>query len=219
MCSLYIFRYTTLLPDINQIGESSERIKWDTLDGIASLATLSVVVGGVVFAFIDYIKNVLQRKREEAQASFKIYTEVYDRLMNPASIAARRWVIQNLPILDDVGNDKDLWLTKINFQVNNVPRGWKGDRSPGIEYIKEILNTFDYIGFVAKHYWNMENELVVWMSPSIAKVWERIEFFVEEEARLRHEPDYYESAREFGKYCVEWRRNRYPKSVIIDKGI
>jgi len=213
--SLYIFRYTSLLPDTNQVGESAKQIKWDILDGIASLATFSLVVGGIVFAFIDHIQNAVQRKREEAQASFNIYKEVCDRLMNPEALAARRWVILNLPILEDVGNDKKVWLDRVNTQVNKKPRGWKSERPPGKEYIKDILNTFDFLGFVAKYYWNMENELVMWMSPSIAKVWERIELYVEEEARRRNEPDYYESAREFGKYCVEWRQKKYPKSSII----
>ncbi len=213
--SLYFFRYTTFLPDTNQIGESVKQINWGILDGVASLATFSLVVGGIVFAFLDHIQNAVQRKREEAQASFNIYQEVYDRLMNRESLEARRWVILNLPTLEDMGNDKKKWLKNVNTQVAKIPPGWKSKRPPGKEYIKEVLNTFDFIGFVAKHYWNMENELVMWMSPSIAKVWERIELYVEEEARERNEPDYYESAREFGKYCVQWRQKQYPKSKII----
>ena len=73
----------------------------------------------------------------------------------------------------------------------------------------------DFLGFVGKHYWNMENELVSWISPSVAKVWERISLYVENEAELRSEPDFYESAREFGQYCVQWRNERYPKSTVI----
>ena len=64
----------------------------------------------------------------------------------------------------------------------------------------------------------MENELVFWMSPSISKVWERIDLYVEEEALQRNEPDYYESAREIGKFCVEWRAANYPPSNIISNG-
>jgi len=215
LLGLVLFPLTSTLPDSVGAGANARQINWNMLEGIASLATLSLVVGGVVFAFIDYVQNAIQRKRDDAEASFNIYKEVYDRLMNPEALAARRWVIVNLPTLEDVGSDKKIWLDSINIQVNKIPRGWKSERPPGKEYIKEILNTFDFIGFVAKHYWNMENELVMWMSPSIAKVWERIEFYVEEEAKQRGEPDYYESAREFGKYCVEWRSKNYPKSNII----
>lgn len=212
---LKLFPYTSILPSTFGLNENTKEVNWSILDGIAGLATVSLVMGGIVFALIDYVQNAVQRKREDAETSFNIYKEIYDRLMNPEALAARRWVILNLPTIDELQNDKKAWLERVHLQVNKVPRGWKGDRPPGKEYIKEILNTFDFIGFVAKHYWNMENELVMWMSPSIAKVWERLELYVEEEARLREEPDYYESAREFGKYCVEWRRKHYPKSKII----
>jgi len=33
--------------------------------------------------------------------------------------------------------------------------------------------------------------------------------------KQRDERDYYESAREFGKYCVEWRQKNHLKSKII----
>jgi hypothetical protein len=212
---LFLFPFTSTLPDSVGIGSNTRPVNWSVLEGMASLATLALVVGGVVFAFIDYIQNAIQRKRDDAEASFNIYREVYDRLMNPEAIIARRWIIENLPTLEDTGNDKKIWLDRINIKLNEVHHGWKGERPPGKEYLKEILNTFDFIGFVAKHYWNMENELVMWMSPLIAKIWERIEYYVEEEARQRNEPDYYESARQFGKYCVEWRQKHYPKSNFV----
>jgi len=214
--SLRLFPYTSILPNTMGSGENVKQVNWDILDGIASLATMSLVAGGVVFAFIDYVQNAIQRKREDAKASFELYKEVYNQLMNPEALAARRWIIINLPTLEKAGNDKKKLLELINAQLNKKPRGRTGERPPGREYLKDVLNTLDFIGFVAKHYWNMENELVLWMSPPIAKVWERIEIYVEEEARLRNEPDYYVSAREFGKYCVEWRRNNnYPKAEII----
>jgi hypothetical protein len=99
--------------------------------------------------------------------------------------------------------------------LNKRPRGWKGERPPGKEYLKEVLNTLDFLGFVAKHYWNMGNELVTWMSPPVAKVWERIYLYVKQEAERRNEPDFYESASEFGQYCVDWRNKHYPKSNVI----
>jgi ABC-type multidrug transport system fused ATPase/permease subunit len=215
---LYFFPLITGLPDTYQLGKSSRQINWGLLGDITSLATFSLFFGGVVFAFADYVQNAVQKKREDAEASFSIYKEMYNKLMNPEAMEARRWVIVNLPTLEDMGNDKKAWLDRINTELNKVPRGWKGKRSPGKEYLKDILNTFDFIGFVAKHYWSMENELVMWMSPSIAKVWERIAEYVEEEAKQRNEPDYYESARQFGDYCVEWRRNNRPKSIVIKNG-
>jgi hypothetical protein len=135
--------------------------------------------------------------------------------MNHGSLEARRWIILNLPTLDALGGDQQAWLEHVRSRINSVPRGWRGQRPPGKEYVKEVLNTLDFLGFVQRNYWSIENELVTWMSPPIAKVWERLEPYVEEEARQRNEPDYYESAREFGKYCLEWRRQRYPRSRII----
>lgn len=214
--TIALFPFTIALPETYSVGEYEGQINWDILDGIAGVATFSIVVGGVVFAFINYVQSAVQREREEAQASFNIYKELYDRLMDPEAVAARRWVLKNIPPPGDYGKDKKAWLGQVNSNLNRIPRGWKGERPPGKEYLKNMLNTLDFIGFVANHYWNMENELVIWMSPSIAKVWERIELYVEEEAKQRNEPDYYGSAREFGRYCVQWRDDRYPKAEIIE---
>jgi hypothetical protein len=218
VCGLVSFFVTArLLPGNLGSGLNTWSVDWSRLDGLTSLATLALFVGGLTFAFIDYVRNAVQRKREDAEASFNIYKEVYDRLMSPRDLEARRWIILNLPTLEQA-ESKDRWLEGIEEQVNKVPPDWRGDRTPGQEHLKTVLNTFDFIGFVAKHYWNMDNELVKWMSPPIAKVWERIEVYVEEEAKQRNEDDYYKSARDFGKHCVEWRQNNHhPQSRIIGR--
>jgi hypothetical protein len=207
-----------VLPAEYSSGGISRQIDWSRLGDITSLATFALIVGGLVFALIDYVQNAVQRKREEAQASFGIYMEMYNRLMNPAAMQARRWVIVSLPTLDEMGNDEKAWLAQIHAKVNEVPPGWTEERSPGKEYLKEILNTFDFVGFVGKHYWNMENELVLWMSSPVTKVWERIYLYVEQEAKQRNEPDYYESAREFADYCTKWRQEHHPKAKVIEDG-
>lgn len=211
LCGIGLFA----LISVFESGNSARSIDWNGLGGMASLATLAFVVGGLTFALIDYVQNAVQRKRDDAETSFNIYCKVYDRLMNPRDLEARRWIISNLPTLDDMGKDEKKWLECVREKIYNVPPGWQGNRTPGQEYLKDVLNTFDFIGFVAKHYWNMENELVMWMSPSIAKVWERIQGYVENEAVLRNEEDYYQSAREFGKHCLQWRQEHFPKSNII----
>jgi hypothetical protein len=208
-----------MLPEEYPSGGTPRQIDWSHLGDLTSLATFALIVGGVVFAFINYVQNAVQRKREEAETSFGIYMEMYNRLMNPAAMEARRWVIVNLPTLEEMGNDEKAWLAQIQAKINEVPSDWKGGRPPGKEYLKEILNTFDFVGFVGKHYWNMENELVLWMSSPVAKVWERIHLYVEQEANQRNEPDYYESAREFADYCTKWRLENRPKSTVIKDGI
>ena len=215
--SLYYYPQI-MLPSAYPAGESTRQIDWSHLGDITSLATFALIVGGVVFAFIDYVQNAVQRKREEAESSFNIYMEMYNKLMSPAAMEARRWVIVNLPTLEEMGKNQKAWLEHIDTKLNEIPPGWEGKRPPGREYLKDVLNTLDFIGFVGKYYWSMENELVLWMSSPVAKVWERIHLYVEEEARLRNEPDYYESAREFADYCMEWRRENRPQATVIKDG-
>ncbi len=199
------------------LGNGTQPVTWSMGD-ITSLATFSLVVGGLLFGLINYIQNAVQRKRDDAEASFNIYQEMYSRLMSSDALEARRWVIMNLPTLEEMGNDEKKWLKETTKKINGVQRGPRDKRSRGQEYLKSILNTFDFIGFVAKHYWNMENELVIWMSPPVAKVWERIHLYVEKEADARNEPDYYQSAREFANYCLKWRKANRPPSKVIPNG-
>ena len=214
LAGLYFFPSAPGLPVARPFGGGTLPANWSMGD-ITGLATFSLVVGGLLFGLIDYIQNAVQRKRDDAEASFNIYQEMYTRLMNSEALEARRWVIMNLPTLEEMGNDKEAWLKETTKKIKRVQRGQSGKRAPGQEYLKSILNTFDFIGFVAKHYWNMENELVIWMSPPVAKVWERIHLYVEKEAEERNEPDYYQSAREFANYCLKWRRQNRPPSKVI----
>jgi hypothetical protein len=188
-------------------------VDWLLLEGIASAVTLALIIGGLAFAFVEYLENEVQQKRQNAESAFSIYKEIFDRLMNASEAEARRWLILNLPTLKEMGGDQQAWLAVVKERLESTE---PGIRAPGKDYLKQVLNTFDFIGFVAKHYWNMENELVEWMSPVIAKVWERVSGYVEQEARERNEPDYYISAREFGNHCLQWRREHYPESTIID---
>ena len=206
----FLFPLTALLPDRTAVGE----IDWTLLEGVASLITVSLVIGGLAFAFFEYVQTAIQQSRENAETSFNMYKEIYYRLMNPEAVEARRWIIMNLPAKKDLDNES--WLKQTIAALDKIPHGWKNERPPGRDHLKEVLNTFDFIGFVAKHYWNMENELVTWMSPPVAKVWERIWFYVEDEANRRGEPDFYQSAREFGQYCVEWRiKQNLPQANVI----
>jgi hypothetical protein len=224
--TLAVFKYgldyfprTTLLPTEYQVGPEAKEINWDFLGSITSLATLALIVGGLVFAFIDYVQGAVQRKREESESSFTMYQVMYDRLMNSESIEARRWVIVNLKSLDQMNNDRDAWFTYNKSMIDAVPADSKTGRAPGKDFVKRILNDFDFIGFVDKNYWKMEGELAEWMSSPVAKVWERVSAYVEKEADLRKEPDYYISARDFAKYCVKWRnKQNRPQPEVIENG-
>ncbi|MBN1566169.1 MAG: hypothetical protein JXA10_20190 [Anaerolineae bacterium] len=190
-------------------------VEWSLLEGVASLATLALIIGGLIFAIFEHVNNDVQEKRESAKSSFGIYKELFDRITSPEDTTARRWIILNIAPLDDEAR-KDEWLEEVKAKFHEMPDGWEGEIAPGHAHLKRILNTFDFIGFVSSHYWNMDGALVEWMSPPFAKVWERIGTYVEDEAERRQEDDYYKSAREFARYCLQWRQENCKKSVIID---
>ena len=140
--------------------------------------------------------------------------------MSQEAMTARRWIILNLPTLDEAGNDKDTWLAQTKALISATQTGEKAERAPGKTYLKQVLNDFDFLGFVAQHYWSMDNELVEWMSGPVAKVWERIYVYVEWEGQERAEPDFYASARWLGSRCLKWRSSqKYQKSKIVKDGI
>jgi hypothetical protein len=215
---LMVFGIPQLLPG-RLFGFVRRFISWDSMGSVTSLATFALVMGGLVFAFIDYVQNAVQRKREESESSFNMYKVVYDRLMKPDSITARRWVIVNLPTLEKMNNDQAAWFACIKSTIDEIPVGSGMVRAPGKEYVKTILNDLDFIGFVHRNYWKMDNDLVKWMSSPVAKVWERIYLYVEKEGDERQEKDYYEAAREFGEQCVKWRKEQGLKSEVSPNGL
>jgi hypothetical protein len=204
-------------------AETAKSIDWGFYEGIASVITLSFIIGGLGFALFNYIQKEIEKrqreiekKREDARASFELYKEVQDVLMKSEGIEARRWIILNLPTLREWEGDKESWLNHVNEKLDKKPRGWKENYSPGRQHLKQVLNMLDYIGFVDEHYWRMGDELVEWMSPPVAKVWQRIQPYVEDEATRRNEPDYYWAARKFGERCVRWRKERnFPEAKIV----
>lgn len=214
---ILLFPLSSFLPTTIMSGHILRFINWNLLEGLVSVAALSLVLGGLVFAIAEYTQTAIQQGRENAEASFNIYTEIFDRLMSPEAMAARRWVLINIPAPDLTTNDQAEWLKCTRRALDECPSGWTRERPPGREHLKCFLNTLDFIGFTAKYYWNLDNELVQWLSPSISKVWERVELYVEFEAKQRNEEDFYLAAREFGHRCVEWRRDRFPDPRIIEE--
>jgi hypothetical protein len=57
--------------------------------------------------------------------------------MNPEATAARRWIILNLPTRQS-GEDDGVWLKRTIDALNKCPRGWKGERPPGKDSLKEV---------------------------------------------------------------------------------
>ena len=209
LAGILIFPLSTALPD------APHKVDWTILEGIMSLLTVSLVIGGGVFVFFEYINNEIQQMRDSAQASFNIYTQLYDRVTSPIDTAARRWILQNLSVQTE-NQTKEAWLQQVQTKLLENSEESPTDVPLGQTHLRRVLNTFDYIGFVSENYWNMENELVDWMSPLVAKVRDIIGPYVEYEAVLRNEPDFFQSARSFGNHCLQWRNKHYPKWNIIE---
>ena len=76
--------------------------------------------------------------------------------------------------------------------------------------MKRVLNSFDYMGFLLSQNWDSQDSVIHWVSPFVAKAWVVLGPYVEHEARLRGEPDYYEMARYLGERCIRWRKERFP---------
>jgi hypothetical protein len=196
-------------------GADSDRVDWSLLDGYVSLLTLALIVGGLVFAFVEYVRSESEQARDNAQISFGIYQALSARMTHPEEEAARRWIIQTIPKRNP-DQSEDEWLALVRQLIQDKPQDWQDQLAPGQQHVKQVLNTLDFMGFVATHYWNVEGPLLEWMSPPVAKVWERIGPYVVDEAKRRSEPDFYKSARSLGERCVNWRKGRgLPEPAVV----
>jgi hypothetical protein len=150
--ALMVFPRTVLLTG----GESPD---WSLLEGFASLLTLSLVIGSIIFATREYMQAEVREARESAESAFNIYVTVYDRMVNERSTAARRWVIQNIlvpprPLTDDAWKSENLpdemqgWLEECITLLDEAPLDAPGGRGVGRAHLKVVLNDFDFIGFV-----------------------------------------------------------------------
>ena len=199
------------------MGVTTNPDVWGVLDGFVALATLAVLFGGGIFVLGEYIESDATRKENAAQVSFSLFERMFDQLMDPDEVAARRWILQNVPKRAQFDTEA-VWILAIREILfkDEAP----GAVAEGHRCVKKVLNTFDYMGFVANNYWELEGPLIEWMAPPVAKVWELIGPYIEEEARRRNEPDYYKWARFFGFYCIEWRRRQnLPQPNFVDRAL
>jgi len=206
-----LIRYLLFPSFMSGVCQAGDGCGWGLLEGYASMLTLVILVGGLVFTVWEY-------SRQESQISFQIYQAIHTRMTNPAEEAARRWIFTNIKPLDEVDMTLDQWLEKTANEMHHKPDKWDRDMAPGHQAVKTTLNTLDYVGFIAENYVNVEGPLLEWMSPPIAKVWERLAPYVEHERESRGEPDYYKAASAIGEKCVTWRKQQGLRSKIIERG-
>ncbi len=98
---------------------------WNMLEGFASVLSLSLLAGGLIFAVTEYIntENTKQHEklvedREKAKLSYDIYKAIFDKLTDPEQEAARRWILSNISIKKD---DEDIaaWYEKTHKKITS----------------------------------------------------------------------------------------------------
>jgi hypothetical protein len=192
---------------------------WSLLGGFTSMVSLALVAGGLTFAGYEYISKENAKAREEAKLSYDIYKAIFDKLTAPEQEAARRWILKNIEAWKD-GENIAAWYQKTQAKIMERQPGYGKSLPEGHAAVKLTLNCFDYIGYVAEHYWNIDNDSLDWISPPIAKVWKLLGPYVAQVRKVKEVSDYYVSADNFGKRCIEWRvKNGLPDEKIVPSAL
>ena len=179
---------------------------WSLLEGFVSVISLAILVGGLTFAVTEYIGAEKAKEADKAKLSYEIYKAIFEKVTDPEQESARRWILSNIDIKKD--EDIAVWYKRTNTKVMRVKRDSVEAIPEGQKAVKQTLNCFDYIGFIANHYWEIEDDSLDWISAPIAKVWKRIGPYVMHIRTLRNTTDYYLSAEYIGELCVKWRQDR-----------
>jgi hypothetical protein len=192
----------------------SGEVDWSLLEGYVSVVSLALLAGSIAFAFAEYTdkenakrREKLVEEREKAKLSYDIYQAIFEKLTDPEQESARRWILANIQAKKE-NEDIGAWYQQTHAKIMARAEG-SGDELPqGQRAVKLALNCFDYIGFIANHYWDIDEDSLDWISPPIAKVWKRIGPYVKQVRTLRHANDYYLSAEQIGTRCIQWRQSR-----------
>jgi hypothetical protein len=145
------------------------------------------ILGGSILA-------VHQLSEAASNRHLAVADRLFEELNSPENIEARRWIFHNLPADPEEGTRT---LT---------PEGQAA--------VKRVLNSLDHIAFLTQAGWIPEEMIMPWMNPMVVKAWAKLKPYVEYESRRRHEPDYYQHAREVAERCREWRRHNVPNTEI-----
>jgi len=185
----------------------SEANNWNLLEGFTSAISLALLAGGITFAFAEYVDKENAKQDEKNKLSYEIYKAIFDKLTDPEQEAARRWILSNINIKRDE-EDIEHWYKQTQAKIMKKGKGDKDGLPEGQRAVKMTLNCFDYIGFIAVHYWEIEDDSLDWISSPIAKVWRRLDPYVGHVRTLRKTNEYYTSAEYVGDLCVNWRQRK-----------
>ncbi len=169
--------WLTVGPRVAEAVGLSEN-QWKTLGSFTSAVAFAIAFGTGIIALVEFGQAVDSRNLD-------IYRDIYQKLMSPEQIEARR-TIYNLPEFTD--------------RQARIKAIYADDDAK--KALKDVLNLFDYFGFIVAQDWVTADEIIGWLSPVVVKVWERIEPAVTHEREQRpEEPDYYISAVELASRC------------------
>jgi hypothetical protein len=165
---------------------------WAMMEALSATAAFSVAVGGGLMVLAQLTEAVDSR-------NLTIFNDVFERLMADRNIEARRWIYANLP------DDPEQGLASLSDE--------------GREYVKLVLNSFDHLGFLMQQDWvsaEAEDAIIRWVSPFVARIWQKLGPYVDYElARRPEEPDYYEAARLLAEQCVAYRKKFLRQDAIV----
>jgi hypothetical protein len=159
----------------------------DMTEAIATAVAAAAVFGGAVLAY---------RELSEVGSSrhMAVADRLFEELNSKESVAARRWIFQNLP--PDPG------------------AGLEALSPEGRDAIKHVLNSFDRVAFLTQTGWIPDGLVMPWMNLMVVKTWVKLGPYVEYESRRRNEPDYYLQVCRLAERCTAWRAERLPDSRI-----
>jgi len=190
---------------------------WTLLDGFVSAISLAILLGGLTYTIVDRIRAEVVEAREKAKLSYDIYQTIFEKLTDPEQEAARRWILSNITVKKD-GEDIAAWYQQTHAKITARENGMENDLPEGQRAVKSTLNCFDYIGFVANNYWEIEQDSLDWISPPIAKIWKRLGPYVTHVRTLRGAKDYYASAEYIGNLCIKWRQDKgFPDEEYVEQ--
>jgi hypothetical protein len=157
------------------------------VEALSTAITAAAVLGGGYLAYHELNEQAIIRYMEVAD-------RLFEELNSSENIAARRWIFQELP--------------------ENPEEGIGSLSAEGRDALKTVLNSLDRVAFLTQGGWIPDDMIMPWMNPMIVKVWIKLEPYVDYESRRRHEPDYYEQARDLAQRCIAWREQHLPDAKI-----
>ena len=160
---------------------------WAMTEALSTAVAAAAVLGAGFIAYRELSELATSRQMEVADRLFQ-------ELNSDENIDARRWVFQNLP--DDPQEG-----------IQSLP-------PEGQAAVKRVLNSLDRVAFVTQAGWIPEEMVMPWMNPMIVKAWIKLGPYVDNESRRRHEPDYYEHARQLAERCLAWRAKNLPDAKV-----